>query len=116
MVHRVPWLDCFWLLLPFQRSLHNLAGVSCYTVAPTTIKKWITGKGNGKKEVMGLHIYKKFRLEPGEHFKNNDEMDGFAIADFGFSVITRVQNIKEMLPLNKNQESQIANYIKNRVR
>jgi crossover junction endodeoxyribonuclease RuvC len=49
-------------------------------VSPTTLKKWITGSGAGKKEDVKLAIYKKYGFE----FKTSDEADAFALADFGW--------------------------------
>lgn len=44
-------------------------------VAPNTLKKFITGKGNSPKDQMGAHVAKRF----GELFKNNDEVDAFSL-------------------------------------
>jgi crossover junction endodeoxyribonuclease RuvC len=44
-------------------------------VSPTVIKKFITGTGNAKKELMLLKVYKKF----GEEFQDNNICDAFCL-------------------------------------
>jgi crossover junction endodeoxyribonuclease RuvC len=48
-------------------------------IPPTILKKFITGRGNAKKEDIKLGIYKKYQRE----FKTSDEADAFALAVFG---------------------------------
>jgi len=47
-------------------------------VSPGTLKKFVTGVGNAKKELMLLKIYKKWKVE----FTTNDEADAYALARF----------------------------------
>lgn len=56
---------------------HEL-GVKIIIIPPTLIKKFICGKGNAKKELMLLKIYKKY----GREFKNNNLADAYAIHSF----------------------------------
>lgn len=60
-------------------------------VPPSTLKKHITGKGNAKKEVMLLKIYKKYGIE----FSNHNIADAYALAKYGEEVI-----------LNRNTKSE----------
>jgi len=48
-------------------------------VPPTTLKKFITGKGNAKKELMLLRIYKRYGIE----FENNNLADAYALCRLG---------------------------------
>ena len=48
------------------------------TIAPTTIKKFITNKGNAKKELMLLKVYKKYGIE----FENNNMCDAYALGKY----------------------------------
>jgi len=48
-------------------------------VPPRSLKKFITGKGNAKKELMLLKVYKKYGIE----FDNNNLCDAFALAKYG---------------------------------
>jgi len=45
-------------------------------IPPTTLKKFITGKGNAKKELMLLQVYKRWGVE----FKNNNLADAYSLA------------------------------------
>lgn len=48
-------------------------------IAPTHLKKFVTGKGNAKKEVMLMKVLKRYGLE----FDNNNLCDAFCLAKFG---------------------------------
>ena len=52
-------------------------------VPPTVLKKFITGKGNAKKEDVKLGVYKKF----GREFKTSDEADAFALVVLGIKYL-----------------------------
>jgi crossover junction endodeoxyribonuclease RuvC len=45
-------------------------------IAPSSVKKFATGKGNTKKEDMKLAVYKKWKVE----FNTNDEVDAYVLA------------------------------------
>ena len=47
-----------------------------YEVAPTTLKKWATGKGNSDKVAIASSLAKRFGVE----FANDNESDAFALA------------------------------------
>ena len=72
-------------------NLGELGGIIKYSfraypiflVAPNTLKLFVTGKGNSKKEDMKLKSYKKYNRE----FKTNDECDAFGLADLGGAVL-----------------------------
>jgi len=50
-----------------------------YTIVPpTVIKKYVTGKGNAKKELMLLQVYKKFNVE----FDDNNLADAYALGSY----------------------------------
>ena len=48
-------------------------------IAPTHLKKFVTGKGNAKKEVMLMKILKRYGLE----FENNNLADAYALCRLG---------------------------------
>jgi crossover junction endodeoxyribonuclease RuvC len=58
-------------------------GRSYISVPPTTLKKFITGKGNSKKEDIKLALYKKY----GQEFKTSDEADAFSLAIMGIKYL-----------------------------
>ena len=47
-------------------------------IPPTVIKKYITGKGNAKKDIVMMKIYKKW----GREFGNNNEADAFGLLKY----------------------------------
>lgn len=68
------------------------------SVPPTLLKKFITGKGNAKKEDMKLHTYKKY----GEEFKTSDATDAFGLAAMGCAYSLGVGiNGKELTTIEK---------------
>lgn len=54
------------------------SNIKINTVTPTELKKFITGKGNAKKELMLLKVYKKYKIE----FTNNNQCDAFALGKY----------------------------------
>ena len=49
-------------------------------VTPSELKKFVTGKGNAKKELMLLNVYKKFGFDTD----NNNIADAYALRRFAF--------------------------------
>ena len=60
----------------YVRILMNNKNLIYKVISPTTLKKFITGKGNIKKNLMLLQIYKKFGIE----FDNDNLADSFGLA------------------------------------
>lgn len=57
-----------------------------YEIAPLSLKKFITGKGAGKKEMMIAHVTKKW----DRIFETNDHVDAFALYQFGLRLAGNV--------------------------
>ena len=53
-------------------------GLKLHIVAPTSLKKFVCGKGNAKKELMLMKIYKKW----GKEFTDNNTADSFALMKY----------------------------------
>lgn len=51
-------------------------------IPPSTLKKYISGKGNAKKEIMLEQTYRKFGFG-SEILKDNDQVDAFCLAVMG---------------------------------
>ena len=49
-------------------------------IPPNTLKKFITGKGNAKKELMLLKVYKRWGVE----FNDNNMADAYSLAKKAF--------------------------------
>jgi len=52
-------------------------------VPPTALKKFVTGRGNTKKDQMRLAVYKKWGVE----FLTTDETDAYALAQWGQALL-----------------------------
>jgi crossover junction endodeoxyribonuclease RuvC len=52
-------------------------------VPPTTLKKFITGAGNSKKDMMMLEVYKRYKIS----FDNNNLCDAFSLAKLGEALL-----------------------------
>ena len=66
-------------------ALHYFVRIFLYTshydykvIPPTQVKKFVTGKGNAKKELMLLKTYKKW----GETFEDNNMCDAYCLARY----------------------------------
>lgn len=72
-------------------------------VAPTTLKKYVTGSGNASKDVMMLMTFKEF----GVTILDNNENDAYGLAHIGLSVLQPPkklkQHMKEVVKLVKTQ-------------
>ena len=51
-------------------------GKAFMIVAPTSLKKWITGKGVGQKDLIVREVYKRYGIETA----NDDEADAVVLA------------------------------------
>lgn len=56
------------------------AGIPFIIVPPTVLKKFVTGKGNGKKDLMMMHAYKKWGYEAA----NDDACDAYGLMRLGW--------------------------------
>lgn len=62
----------------FRRALHR-TGTPWITVAPTKLKKFVTGKGNGDKNAIMLEAYKRFGIDTAD----DNQCDAACLAYFG---------------------------------
>lgn len=77
-------------------------GVPFIVVAPSSLKKFITGKGNSPKDCMLMEVYKRY----GITFDNDNLCDAFSLAKIGTAILgngklTKFQ--KEVVELLKLQ-------------
>ena len=61
------------------RHMLHREEVDFLIVPPTTLKKFITGKGNSPKDVMLLETYKRYK----KAYTDNNLCDGFGLAKIG---------------------------------
>lgn len=86
----------------FLREKINSKGIKWYIIAPTTLKKAITSKGNAKKDEMLLEVYKKY----GESFSDDNLCDAFGLAKVGemiAGIVELTKSQKEVVELLKKQ-------------
>ena len=96
-------------------SLTQLAGLSYMTranldmysrpfiiVAPTTLKKFITGSGKGDKDQIMMAVYKNYGFEASD----NNEADAFSLSVCGMAVMGK--------PINKliKPQEEVVNLLK----
>jgi len=58
-------------------------GIPFLIVPPTSLKKFITGKGNAPKEFMLMEVYKRFN----EEFRDNNTCDAYCLAKIGEAML-----------------------------
>ncbi len=86
------------------RLILESANIPFAIVAPTSLKKFITGKGVGDKNIILMEIYKRY----GHTFLDDNEADAFGLAMIGLALkdshskeLTQPQ--KEVVTLVKTQ-------------
>lgn len=77
-------------------------GFPFIVVPPTTLKKFVIGKGVGEKEFMLLESFKKW----GVSFGSNDECDAYGLVRFGEALIDSISK-KPKLSLTQPQKETI---------
>jgi len=61
-------------------NLRNRFNLEYKIIPPTTLKKFVTGKGNSKKELMLLEVYKRW----GVSFKDHNLADAYGLAQMSY--------------------------------
>jgi len=64
-----------------RKSLYEL-GYNIAVIPPTSLKKFITGKGNAKKELMLKEVFKKYNVD----FTDNNLADAYGLARMAWSI------------------------------
>lgn len=64
------------------------AAIPFVVVAPTTLKKFITGRGNAQKNELMLEVYKRW----GVPFANDNLCDSYGLAQIGLAVLNQASN------------------------
>ena len=60
----------------YLRIFFRKNNIAYNIIAPGTLKKFVTGKGTAKKELMLLKTYKKWKVE----FEDNNLCDAYGLA------------------------------------
>jgi crossover junction endodeoxyribonuclease RuvC len=87
----------------FVRSTLAIRGIPFYLCAPTTLKKFATGKGNCPKDNIMMEVYKHWHVT----ITNNNLADGFILARIGQCLLGVDSKLtipqKEVITLLKKQ-------------
>lgn len=67
-----------------RRMLHNRTQ-RWIEVSPSQVKKFATGKGNAKKDLIIMQVYKRWGVE----FSTSDEADAFVLAKIGQALMEK---------------------------
>lgn len=67
----------------FTRAMLADYNIPFVLVAPTTLKKFVTGKGNADKEVLMMMVYRDYK----EQILDNNLVDGFGLSLIGAAVL-----------------------------
>lgn len=59
--------------------------VPIYEVAPSTLKKFVIGKGTGGKDLIRLNAFKRWKVE----FETDDEVDAYGLWRLGLCLVGR---------------------------
>ena len=63
---------------------------SYYEVPPSVLKKFVTGAGNANKNMMMMHVYKRW----GWEFKSDDQADASGLACMGLAGLNDISTTK----------------------
>lgn len=75
----------------FAREASFNQDIPFLLVAPTTLKKFITGSGKGEKDMMMMEVYKEYGFEA----EDNNECDAYCLAVIGLAVLGKpIKNLK----------------------
>lgn len=66
-------------------------------VVSTVLKKYVVGKGNVKKEMVPMFVYKKFGITPQGH----DVADAIGLAYFGYNCFNSINNRNKYTNIDK---------------
>lgn len=64
------------------RFLLFIRKINFFVCSPLSLKKYATGKGSGKKNVIIKGVFKKYGME----FKTDDEVDAFVLGKIGYGI------------------------------
>ena len=75
----------------YLRIFFRKNNINFNVISPTTLKKFVTGKGQAKKELMLLQVYKRF----GEEFDDNNLADAYGLARMA---LEEYNNVNTQIP------------------
>ena len=108
VVHRSNAISAGELAGVMKQMVYNATKLDAIEIPNTSLKKFITGRGSGKKEDMKLALYKKYDID----FQNlsNDASDAYGLTRLGKSLFDPMEKFE----LKKFEEDVIAKLYKNK--
>jgi len=85
------------------RQVLYLENIPFIIVAPTTLKKFVTGSGNAKKDVMLMEVYKKWKFTSPD----SNIADAFGLAKIGENLNSTDKLTKQQLEVIKLLKKQL---------
>jgi len=85
-------------------AINEDLGMAYQEVPPTTLKMFITGKGNAPKNVMLEQVFRKFKVG-SEVLKDDNQVDAYALARFGIAFTSWKKYPKDYQGTKKEIES-----------
>ncbi len=64
-----------------------------FEVASGTLKKFVTGKGSGKKDVVWLGAYKRWGVDQEKIGSDDNNLDSYCLARFGLAMLLHNQQM-----------------------
>jgi len=74
------------------RMMLHKNGTPFVEVPPTSLKKFVTGKGNSKKDLMLLGVYKRWDFDT----EDDNEADAYGLAQFGRAMVGQDTGVPEV--------------------
>lgn len=69
----------------------HMRNIPCLPVAPTTLKKYVTGIAMAKKELMIMGVFKKFKIES----TTSDQADAIGLGFLGYNATRYLQGTED---------------------
>lgn len=86
------------------RFMLHLDGLAWCDPRASELKKFVTGKGNTKKEHMMMHVHKRWGITPN----NADEADAYGLACMGLARMRGLEVTKEMQKIASEMQFRTA--------
>lgn len=82
-------------------------GVRWFEIAATSLKKYVTGSGKGKKEVVWLGAYKRWGVDQSVIGDDNNVLDAYCLARAALAILWREEDPSTMTQVDRVALSKI---------
>ena len=91
------------MMQAFYTRLEHWGATEIVEAAPTALKKFITGKGNAKKELMAAHTTSRW----GHIFRDNNLTDAYGLCQIGRAL----EGVLEMPKINQTSLQKVLRHV-----